>query len=776
MYTLYKHKYHHVGNDDPSHDQSLPQPDTPKREWITSIQTHDCRIDDPDSQFPSLGLYFRCEWSDPKDNISGRTWENEYVFGEGSEMLLDYCRRHHKSIWATINKAQRHNPDMEMNMEATAYLTRAMAEVNQAKRDRAARSQSSQSIPSEGEEPDGIDSMPDGNDTQASSQHYNERTKDELEQMFKDAGGIKSPSKSTKQQRNAKRRAAPDDDEQPHMRAQAIDAVSIKCGEVTMKFDVDEDGRLLKNVQELGHDMGIVGNADMLLFTGRYMADRDDGHFVISQDILNAECTLTLTGQAVEETPGPQNPAFDAATTSYTAPYPDGIENTFMLPHREVPRNTLRCNHHMIVLGQAAFRWLKFKKETKWLASHTPAQRTKWKENVKKRYRLVGDTLMYHKGGRQRANLPATLRTQAVPWVTVLRALDAWNAVVADHIKHHDGHNRAETRLSEQFLIYDVRRLCEHVSKQCQHCFGFNTSLPKVVTPILTTRIMQLVMFDLFFLPIADSEGRTCCIMMIDHFTKFKWARALMGKDAMGIVNFLLSVFEVEGNCERWHCDNGREFINKCVEMARHILKIEGHSTSQPYNPQCNGCVERANGTCKRKILTMSLADGLQNGQLVWNWPRVLAAVVANENNAPLKLYLGLSAFFCMRHRMPDIRAVGVLNPDDTAKVHAFMITRQEIQAGKVLAQHADKMQLYKVDDKVFVKATKKQVKRKQAVSSWTILATIAEVLASGLFYRLRWETTGLGGEKAGELSKRVYHWSHLKMRENQGGNTVRAM
>jgi hypothetical protein len=210
--------------------------------------------------------------------------------------------------------------------------------------------------------------------------------------------------------------------------------------------------------------------------------------------------------------------------------------------------------------------------------------------------------------------------------------------------------------------------------------------------------------------------------------------------------------------------------------MARHILKIEGHSTSQPYNPQCNGCVERANGTCKRKILTMPLADGLQNGQLVWNWPRVLAAVVANENNAPLKLYLGLSAFFCMRHRMPDIRAVGVLNPDDTAKVHAFMITRQEIQAGKVLAQHADKMQLYKVDDKVFVKATKKQVKRKQAVSSWTILATIAEVLASGLFYRLRWETTGLGGEKAGELSKRVYHWSHLKMRENQGGNTVRAM
>ena len=111
----------------------MPQPETPKREWITRIVAHDCRIDEPSSVFPSLGLYFRCEWSDPKDNICGRTWENEFVFGEGSEMLLDYCRRHHKSIWATIDKARAHNPDMDMNLEATSYLTRVMAEVNRAK-------------------------------------------------------------------------------------------------------------------------------------------------------------------------------------------------------------------------------------------------------------------------------------------------------------------------------------------------------------------------------------------------------------------------------------------------------------------------------------------------------------------------------------------------------------------------------------------------------------------------------------------------------------------
>ena len=205
------------------------------------------------------------------------------------------------------------------------------------------------------------------------------------------------------------------------------------------------------------------------------------------------------------------------------------------------------------------------------------------------------------------------------------------------------------------------------------------------------------------------------------------------------------------------------------MEKARFILKVGGHSTSQPYNPQCNGCVEKANGTCKRKILTFALAQGLQNGQVEWNWVITLTVVIGNENNSPLKLYLGLTAFFCFRHRMPDVRSIGILNPADTAKVYQFMIERQELQAGKVLALHADKMQMYGVGDAVYVKATRAQVKRHQSVASWTIHATIEDTHMSGMFYRLRWVTSGLGGEVAGDVSKRVYHWSNLKPRPRNG-------
>ena len=92
--------------------------------------------------------------------------------------------------------------------------------------------------------------------------------------------------------------------------------------------------------------MGLIGNADMLLFTGRYMADREDGHFVVSQDILNAECTLTVTGQALESAASEQRPNVGVPTTVYTPPYPDGTLNKFELPNREVitpPHANIPC-------------------------------------------------------------------------------------------------------------------------------------------------------------------------------------------------------------------------------------------------------------------------------------------------------------------------------------------------------------------------------------------------------------------------------------------------
>ena len=316
----------HTDGERQSDINEAPPPDSPKREWITSITGHDVRIEDQHTTNPSLGLFYRCEWSDPKDNICGRTWEKEYVFGEDSEMLLDYCRRHHKAIRKSIEKASNHNPSLDMDMVPTFYLSKATGEYN--------RAQQRKATPSKAPREADVDSD-DDNSTQPPSQQYGERTQDELEQMFRDSGGTTSPLKNARKRKTANMPANDDDDEVP-IQAEAVGTVTIKCGEITKKFDVDADGKLIKNVHDLGKDMGLIGNADMLLFTGRYMADREDGHFVVSQDILNAECVLTVTGQALEDSESAPRSDDGVPSSVYTAPYPDGTPNKFVLPHREV--------------------------------------------------------------------------------------------------------------------------------------------------------------------------------------------------------------------------------------------------------------------------------------------------------------------------------------------------------------------------------------------------------------------------------------------------------
>ena len=87
-------------------------------------------------------------------------------------MLMDYCRRHHKAIRASIEKASKHNPDLDMDMTPTFYLSKASGEYNREQQRKRTPSKASKAIEDESE---------DDCDTHASSQQYGERTQDELE-------------------------------------------------------------------------------------------------------------------------------------------------------------------------------------------------------------------------------------------------------------------------------------------------------------------------------------------------------------------------------------------------------------------------------------------------------------------------------------------------------------------------------------------------------------------------------------------------------------------
>ena len=68
----------------------------------------------------------------------------------------------------------------------------------------------------------------------------------------------------------------------------------------------------------------------------------------------------------------------------------------------------------------------------------------------------------------------------------------------ADHERNHDGHNVAEPRISERYLIRNLRDKVTAVSgNNCSICAAHEPVKKKPIVPILTTRRGQLVMFDL---------------------------------------------------------------------------------------------------------------------------------------------------------------------------------------------------------------------------------------------------------------------------------------
>lgn len=394
------------------------------------------------------------------------------------------------------------------------------------------------------------------------------------------------------------------------------------------------------------------------------------------------------------------------------------------------------------------------------------AQAKNWRSNTRRRYVVTDGVLRYNSILRKKTGLAAKLADCSRPFIDIPRQGEAWDLVETDHREHHDGHNRTEMRLGKRYLIPQLRALVDYARAQCGPCKTFVSVTKPAVTPIITSRPMQLVMFDLFFLPFADHFGRHIVMMMIDHFTKYKWARAIKTKDMVSVGNFLLDIFRSEGNCERWHCDNGREFINHVVQQAQAILGVDAQSTSAPYNPQCNGCVERCNGTCKQKIIKHGMAEGLANGTENWDWARYLDKVVYQENDCPIKLYMGLTPFYCLRGRERNCTGAAHGVPEALAEMHVFMHKRQQDQGSAITAKGDDPVH-YDVGAPVYVRASQKEVKIKTALSGWSTTAVIASVTEHPVpQYHLLWVSHGLSGESAGTISRRHYPWTGLRHRE----------
>jgi hypothetical protein len=160
-----------------------------------------------------------------------------------------------------------------------------------------------------------------------------------------------------------------------------------------------------------------------------------------------------------------------------------------------------------------------------------------------------------------------------------------WTLIRDDHLKNHSSFNEAEERLGDLYQHKMMRDMIRYCRSNCTTCDSFSRAPKGIVRAIITSRPLELVMFDLFFLPCADGEGRDICICMIDHFKKFVWGKAFSGKGTEEVVLFLQEVHDVEGNMERWHSDNGGEFISRCMKELAARLGTK-HTSGRARHPK----------------------------------------------------------------------------------------------------------------------------------------------------------------------------------------------
>lgn len=153
-------------------------------------------------------------------------------------------------------------------------------------------------------------------------------------------------------------------------------------------------------------------------------------------------------------------------------------------------------------------------------------------------------------------------------------------------------------------MVKDVAEFC----KSCETCQRVNSKFDKQrpeLHPIPVTDVWKRIGIDLIG-PLPETpRGNKYIITATDYFSKWPEATALPDKTALGVADFLISLFCRHGWPEIVQSDQGREFVNEVCTTLFELTGIQ-HRISSAYHPQTNGLDERTNQTLVRALIKLT--------------------------------------------------------------------------------------------------------------------------------------------------------------------------
>ena len=183
----------------------------------------------------------------------------------------------------------------------------------------------------------------------------------------------------------------------------------------------------------------------------------------------------------------------------------------------------------------------------------------------------------------------------------------------------------------------------DDVSRYCQSCDICQRTIPKgrcgktplVAMPIIGEPFARVAIDLVGPLPMSGRKHRWI-LTLVDCATRYPEAIPMKGIDTIECAEELANIFSRIGIPQEILSDRGSQFVSDLMREISRLLSVRQLQTT-PYHAQCNGLVERWNGTLRRMIQKMA-------AEKPSDWDRYIPALLFSYREVA-QASLGFSPF-----------------------------------------------------------------------------------------------------------------------------------
>jgi hypothetical protein len=306
----------------------------------------------------------------------------------------------------------------------------------------------------------------------------------------------------------------------------------------------------------------------------------------------------------------------------------------------------------------------------------------------------------------------------AIPWhlrSVILRQCHS------DSTAGHFGFQRTFHLVRAKYYWDTMFRDVNNFVKICKRCQEGKLRRRKKIgylKSIKATEPFEIIGMD-FIGPLKESRrGKKFILVITDYFTKWPEAFALKDSTAELVAEVLMKKFiPRHGVPMKILTDRGSQFTSKLLKELFRLMKIKKMETTA-YHPQCDGLVERMNGTLKQ-LLQMHCDTEKRD----WDDWIPLALFAYRRTKHPVT---GHSPFFLVHGREPNVPIDTIINMKIDENVNLPRYTRDLILRLQEAFKSAD-AQINKKKEEQQEQYNRRREDEEFSVGDWILVERIAK-------------------------------------------------